>query len=1295
MDVPNFGNMWSDPNNPSEDYMKFGFDGRTAKALGWFKGGSRFSLTSGRFSRTYSLRGSSKAIGAVEGICNRLARENTAPPDSFGGGFKRFSDEAVLDYEVGKVTAGKFELSAQTDLPGYDLRSGLTDPMLKNMTPMQCETLCMATIGCTAFTVNNGDGRDAGFPYRNTEGVCFLKEKPQRASRFRGAISGEMVGSWKPLQPPPTKGPGLRVRADAAPKPGESVTSYTDRLREMSKPVAGTCRQERAEAEQLAQNLQMSISANSLKVGEDVSVTWVGNDLEQRIPVWVMVSVDRPARFDGTGFFALGPDSPNPFGIAAGMGEQRALTALHARGSGATGAVRILPLEATELTATAQLVTYLRACEEEIVLKSKTFEFNVYPGEPTIVLPDQMPNGETIFTVELDTFDRVVLFNETRIRVLHTNGTEILNRAGGGVSFSPSTRFFSTVHNGKLDIVDVVDGTTVAKMDLGTLYWGFDDALVMTSVVPWGEVSLVSTLGAPLNVMEQVTGPSCCHAAPETTKVMISLENAAFAIWGAQGHFVGSLQSPGYRHAESPRGAYSSDQTGAPALYERVLASMGPVAPVSFENGFDIPGGLKSTHSMKDMTYSEVGVHRFHVNRDRIGARLTELGLKWTKLAQAETDNAGELAFQLERLGLGLRDLVKGEIIVEARPRKIPEEVTRDANGEYVSRPRQLAAVLADQVEPFSQDLTDAGWNFDWSDVTPDSDHSSECYYMDLDQQFEEWPKPLVVRALDRLARVTLDSGTVWLSQAWCTAGATYGSLRPTTALYLHDLAAPQPADRADTFRDTAFFFENDPAPLWNDHPFQMKADRDYVLLYAPGFARAGVYDRRTQKLIQSFASLPDGDLMQDAHLTEDGKVLVQENADGSFLLHRLSDGETILTGRLTNDEIAVWTQDLRYDATAEAAAFIDLRFSGLSEEFSLDRFETGIRDPGLARRVVKGAQLPAAVPLTVPPSLSGDISPSENLIEISVTLDQKRSAKTLEIYQEGVLSETVEVDAPVMTLKVDRVPGARWVSVIARDLTGVASNDLTADLGADPRGAGQLKGVLVGVDIYDDPRLADLNYAKTDVGRIYDALGDPAVGAEEITVLTKSKATPEAILQAVRDLVGDLSAEDHGVLFFAGHGLQDAEGRFYFATPETDLDDLENSALPWKDIAEALATSKARITVLLDACHSGAADGRAFATNDDAVAGLSSIPANVTILSASKGRELSVESAALGGGAFSAGIARVIVSERSKYDMNGNGVLERSEFFAGLKTEMEMMPDVSQTPWMTNTRLVGDYALF
>lgn len=1282
IDIPGEGSAWSDPASDLLDALRFEFKGDVADTVNWFKSGSRFIVSSGSFERTYSLKGSSSTIGAVQTACAQLARENVPAPDPFGGASYRSRDEAEAELAVGTIVQGKFQLRSHTDLPGFDLRSGITDPALADLTPIQCETLCLVTEGCTAFTVNNGDGSHLGFPYYNTSGVCFLKASPTLANGFGGAVSGEMVGTWKDLPAPPTRGPGLTVRADAAPGQGEDAAAFANRLRAMSKPIAGECDNERSRVEALAENFAFQMDADRLNVGEAITVSWSGNDLHDRIPVWAMVSVDRPVRFDGAGFFALGPDSPNPFAIEAGMGAQRALSALHARGTSTDGAVTIAPLEANDFTVTVQLVAYLRHCEIELVFAHDTRRVSVAPGGATVVLPDNMPNGDTLYTVTLDGFDRIVRFNETRIRILHTNGSEILNRAGIGVSFSPTTRFFSTVHNDKLDIVDVIDGATVVSLNIGELSWGLGDAVVMSNVVPWGKVSLVSTLGGPLQLMDQLTGPSCCPATPEESKVMISLENASFAVWGRLGHYLGSLQAPGYRHAESPGGGYSSSHIGTAPLFELVFASMGPVAPISLGNGFDVAGGLKQTFSYDDMLYSETGVHRLHAQFERIVAKLEASGLDWSSVTQTDATDENELTFQLDRLGVALREMTQGDVVLE----------NAESGGYKIN---ERVAENAPLVEPFGAELRAAGWDFDWSDASNDPIFDGECYHMDLNQTIKAGSKPYVVRDISHLSRVETATSSVWLSQAWCTAGSTLGSLRPTTAFYLFDIAEGPPEGRADTFRETAFFFENNARPLWIDHPFDAKADADFVLLYAPGKARAAVYDRKARAMVRTFVALPDGDLMVDAHLTSDSRMLVQENADGSFLFHRLVDGKTVLTGRVTDGEVAVWTEDFRYDATAEAASLVDLKFVGLPEQFSLDRFATGIRAPGLARQVAVGETPAPVAPLTLPPALSGTIVADEEAVVLDVAFDPRRPALSLEVYQEGVLTESRAVADLDGELRLERTRGARWISVLARDAVGVASNSIIADIGPDPRGSGIIRGLLVGVDLYDDTRLADLNYAKSDVGRVYEALASDAVGAQDIVVLTKSKVTPEAILEAASDLVASLGPEDHGVLFFAGHGLQDREGRFYFATPGTDLDNLAATALTWKKLAETLAGSQGRITVLLDACHSGAADAGAFASNDDAVAGLTSIPANVTILSASKGREVSVESSALGGGAFSVGIERVLLSERARYDTNANGVLERSEFYIGLKTEIEAMPDVQQTPWMTNTRLVGDYALF
>jgi hypothetical protein len=55
----------------------------------------------------------------------------------------------------------------------------------------------------------------------------------------------------------------------------------------------------------------------------------------------------------------------------------------------------------------------------------------------------------------------------------------------------------------------------------------------------------------------------------------------------------------------------------------------------------------------------------------------------------------------------------------------------------------------------------------------------------------------------------------------------------------------------------------------------------------------------------------------------------------------------------------------------------------------------------------------------------------------------------------------------------------------------------------------------------------------------------------------------------------------------------------------------------------------------------------------------------------ASKGRELSIESAAAGGVVFTSAMVKVIAAERRRFDANQNGAIEISELYRGVKGEV------------------------
>jgi hypothetical protein len=82
-------------------------------------------------------------------------------------------------------------------------------------------------------------------------------------------------------------------------------------------------------------------------------------------------------------------------------------------------------------------------------------------------------------------------------------------------------------------------------------------------------------------------------------------------------------------------------------------------------------------------------------------------------------------------------------------------------------------------------------------------------------------------------------------------------------------------------------------------------------------------------------------------------------------------------------------------------------------------------------------------------------------------------------------------------------------------------------------------------------------------------------------------------------------------------------------------------------------------------------------------------------VFSASKGRELSEENAAVGGGVFTKAITEVIAGNRAAYDTNANGAIEVSELYVGVKRQVVEGTASRQTPWLARNQMVGDFALF
>lgn len=1266
----------------------------TGGILAAMRRGSRLDMQISGRSATFGLNGSSEAISSLLATC----RSGSAS-QQFGSAdqaFKRFPNEATMTFADPGDPFDVFQRTNNADISGGDIRNGLNDPLLRGMTERQCAALCQITGDCGAYTWNGRNGD-----------VCFLKTGRGRMSRYRGAVSGVLSGEPTRLPPPPTRGPGPVIDERVTWRDGDTEESYTRRVREAAAPLGRSCEAERSDLASLAETLRFSLPQGTARVGETYAVEWSGNALIERIPVWVMVSTPSLVRFSGDGFFALGPEAPNPFGIAPGKGESRAMVALWARGAGTSGTIHLDPLRAGDMPVNIRLVAYLRACQQEVTLKEQTQAVRVSPAPAELVVGTPASRADLTHAFDVPKFDRRVELNETRLRIsVISDGTEIIERAGKDVALSPTQRFLTIAQGATRDVIDLVDGKTIATSKAYITSWALGDSLYIASDFPYGQIYIRSTFSNSVQIDHGASGPSCCMAfsfdekAPANVKGRMGydIENGIVTVLGRDSGSSFPLQVPSYEFAVA---ASTGDrQIMTPGTRLRIspardlaLRSFGLVSPFT---------SLARTSETRASSGVDTDTRQYESD----GQKLNPLEITAIRLNNREIDlehiqhfSASSPTFDaetnLERLSIGISN------------NHLPPLVLKNDWASYLDGEPTLK-----RSEQFFRQLKNdtkaAGWNILWTTAQERFERSS-CQHVgfsDYDIKTRNRDAALSLpREFSGAQRLQGDGKTVWVLSFACEYGGTLGSLGLVSAMLILDLSKPQPVTANQLVILTA---DQNGGKYLSERLFQsghLKSSFTGSLLVISSSYTSGilVYDLDAGETLRMWRDLPSGDLLQDARLTEDGRHVVQMNSDGGFHVHRIDDGETVLHGRIVEDEVAVWTDDFQFDATAEAASRIDLRFPGLDGQFSLDRFEPVLYVPGLAQKVLGGDVIPPAQDLDVPPDISGTVTLEGGEIVANIAIDPSRGATQLRVYQDGVQTHYTPLTASPQggLIRVPRLPGTRYAAIVAANENGLVSLPIHADLGLEIPG-GIRRALAVGVDVYTDASLPDLNFAQYDADQIIGTLLElPATVPqfEEPVFLGGRRATPDNVLSAIDDLLDGLGASDHAVLFFAGHGVQDTDGAFYMAMHNTILTDLPNTALPWDAVAKRLAQTRARVTILIDACHAGAADGVAFATNDGAVSGLSSVPSNVTILAASKGRQLSIEAAksgtGKGGGMFSVALRDVLVEKRHQYDKNGNGRIEASELADSVTNLVRQRTNGQQVPWMTKGRTVGDHAIF
>ena len=316
----------------------------------------------------------------------------------------------------------------------------------------------------------------------------------------------------------------------------------------------------------------------------------------------------------------------------------------------------------------------------------------------------------------------------------------------------------------------------------------------------------------------------------------------------------------------------------------------------------------------------------------------------------------------------------------------------------------------------------------------------------------------------------------------------------------------------------------------------------------------------------------------------------------------------------------------------------------------------------------------------------------SKGISRITVTLNGT------EVHQQEERSpqKTMAVSAP-LTLR----EGANAIVITAREADGAARQEVRTVIMERVKPAAPVAppaapapppstqwAVIIGVGGYENSAVPRLRYSVADADAIYQTLLSSGFKKENILLLT-DKTERKPTLRNIKWALGTFLArsahkDDLVMIYFAGHGASEVDQRGierdglskYLVPVDADPDDLYSTALPMDEMQNVLARIEAeRVTVFLDACYSGAAGGRTFASNKTRAVNVDEIfldrltrAKGRAIVTASRPSELSIELAELGHGIFTYYLVRGL---QGYADTNRDGIVSLQELYEYLALEV------------------------
>jgi len=219
-----------------------------------------------------------------------------------------------------------------------------------------------------------------------------------------------------------------------------------------------------------------------------------------------------------------------------------------------------------------------------------------------------------------------------------------------------------------------------------------------------------------------------------------------------------------------------------------------------------------------------------------------------------------------------------------------------------------------------------------------------------------------------------------------------------------------------------------------------------------------------------------------------------------------------------------------------------------------------------------------------------------------------------------------------------------RWADP-SRSPTPASQSTALKPAPSSPAAAADLRPALyvlaIGVSKYLNKQI-QLDFAAKDAGdfaSVFKRQENQLYRKVEVKLLTDATARRDDILDGLEWIRREMTARDVGVVFMAGHGVNDSDGVYYYLPQDTDIDKLKRTGVIFTEIRNTLSSLPGKALFFIDTCHSGNVLGtgrRSIGKDLTAVVNeLASAENGVIVFAASTGRQSAQESTEWGNGAF------------------------------------------------------------